>query len=330
MTWALQPPSWWPVVLLLPAALGFGIWLARRSKRQLRQDLGLREAILCGARSFVRTRAALAGLAVFAIGFALLRPVTPGKEAQLAPDVVLCVDVSRSMAAGDGEPTRFDTMRRQVHALLQEGIGSRFALLAFAGDVQPISPLTADREAIAWLLDELAPGAIGFGASMAGGTDLGKAIEHAAQSLARVGTVGELLLLTDGEDFAGTAERAAQAAIEQGHRVHCIGYGSVAGSKIVIERDGEQSYLQDSTGADVITRLDVDSLRRVAAAGTGSFVPGHTENALVDLWRRQLVPFSAQRRLAASDTDVLQRFAWPLLAGLLLLMLRMCLPERSR
>jgi hypothetical protein len=221
-------------------------------------------------------------------------------------------------------------MRRQVHALLQEGIGSRFALLAFAGDVQPIAPLTADREAIAWLLDELAPGAIGFGASMAGGTDLGKAIEHAAQSLARVGTVGELLLLTDGEDFAGTAERAAQAAIEQGHRVHCIGYGSVAGSKIVIERDGEQSYLQDSTGADVITRLDVDSLRRVAAAGTGSFVPGHTENALVDLWRRQLVPFSAQRRLAASDTDVLQRFAWPLLAGLLLLMLRMCLPERSR
>lgn len=330
MTWALQPPSWWPVLLLLPAALLVGVWLARRSHQQLRQEFGRRHAVVCGARRFVRTRAALAVLAVLAIGVALLRPVTPGKEAQLAPDVVLCVDVSRSMAAGDGDPTRFDVMRRQVHALLDKGMGSRFALLAFAGDVQPIAPLTADRSAIAWLLDELAPGAIGFGSSAAGGTNLGKAIERAAQSLARVGTVGELLLLTDGEDFGGMAERAAQAAVEQGHRVHCIGYGSVAGSKVVIERDGEQSYLQDSTGADVITRLDVDSLARVAAAGTGSFVLGNGDDTLMDHWSEQLVPFSAQRRLAASDTDVLQRFAWPLLAGLLLLMLRMCLPERTR
>jgi len=330
MTWALQPPSWWPVVLLLPAALALGVFLARRSHRQLRQDLGLREAILCGTRSFVRTRAALAGTAILAIGVALLRPVMPGKEAQLAPDIVLCVDVSRSMAAGDGDPTRFDAMRRQVHALLAKGIGSRFALLAFAGEVQPIAPLTADREAIAWLLDELAPGALGFGSRAAGGTNLGRAIESAARSLARVGAVGELLLLTDGEDFAGTAQRAALAVIEQGHRVHCIGYGSGAGSKIIIERDGEQSYLQDSTGVDVITRLDVDSLRTVAAAGTGAFVQSHGEDTLVELWSQQLLPFSAQRRLAASDTDVLQGFAWPLLAGLLLLMLRMCLPERSR
>lgn len=330
MMWALQPPTWWPVLLLLPVALCLGLWVARRSHRQLQHDLGLREAILCGSRRFVRMRAALAVFAVVAIGVALLRPVTPGKEAQLAPDIVLCVDVSRSMAAGDGDPTRFDSMRRQVHVLLERGIGSRFALLAFAGDVQPVAPLTADREAIAWLLDELAPGALGFGANAAGGTDLGKAIERAARTLAQVGTVGELLLLTDGEDFAGTAERAALEASEQGHRVHCIGYGSVAGSKVVIDRDGEQAYLQDDSGNDVITRLDGDSLANVAAAGAGSFVHGAGEQVLADLWRRELVPFSAQRRLAASETDVLQRFAWPLLAGLLLLMLRLCLPERTR
>ena len=278
----------------------------------------------------MRTRAALAGSAVVLIGVALLRPVTPGKEAQLAPDIVLCVDVSRSMAAGDGDPTRFDTMRRQVHTLLQGSVGSRFALLAFAGDVQPIAPLPADREAIAGLLDELAPGAMDLGSPAAGGTNLGRAIESAARSLARVGTVGELLLLTDGEDFAGAADRAAKAATEQGHRVHCVGYGSVAGSKVVIEQDGRQGYLQDHTGADVVTRLDVDRLARVAAAGSGSFVRGHRSDVLVDLWRRELVPFSAGRRLAAADADVLQRFKWPLLAGLLLLMLRMCLPERSR
>jgi len=327
MTWALQPPTWWPALSLLPVALLVSWWWSRRSQQRLQEDLGPRHEHLCGAPRFGRTRMILTVTSVLLFGIALLRPVTPGKEAQLAPDVVLCVDVSRSMAAGDGDPTRFDAMRKQVHALLEQGIGSRFALLAFAGGVQPIAPLTADREAIAWLLDELAPGAIPFAK---GGTNLGLAIERAAESLARVNAVGELVLLTDGEDFAGIAQQAATQAAAFGHRVHCVGYGSAAGSKVVIDQGGEQVYLQDGTGQDVITRLDVDSLTKIATAGSGTFVSGPTSEALVDLWTNELVPFSAQRRLAASDTDVLQRFAWPLLAGLLLLMLHLCLPERTR
>jgi Ca-activated chloride channel homolog len=325
--WALQPPTWWPALLLLPAFLVFGYRWARRSYQQVREELGRREHDLCGRRSFVRTRATLAVLSVSAIALALLRPVQPGREAQLAPDVVLCIDVSRSMAAGDGAPTRFAAMQQQVRNLLESGIGSRYALLAFAGDVQAVAPLTADREAIQWLLDELAPGAI---ASGAGGTNLGAAIEAAAERLERVGTQGELLLLTDGEDFAGTAELAATVAAQNGHRVHCIGYGTTAGSKIVVEVDGEQSFLQDRAGQDVITRLDVDSLATVSAAGSGTFRHDQRPLALVDLWRDTLVPFAAERHLKASDTDVVQRFTWPLLAGLLLMMLRMCLPERRR
>ena len=325
--WALQPPTWWPALLLLPAFLWCGYRWALRHYREVHAELHGREDALLGTRRFVRTRASLAVLSVASIALALLRPVQPGREAQLAPDIVLCVDVSRSMAAGDGDPTRFDAMQQQVRNLLQSGIGSRYALLAFAGDVQAVAPLTADREAILWLLDELAPGAI---ASGAGGTNLGAAIEAAANRLERVATRGELLLLTDGEDFAGTAEQAAAVAAENGHRVHCIGYGTAAGSKIVIEQDGEQSFLQDAAGQDVVTRLDVDSLATVAAAGSGTFLHDPDPAALVALWRDTLVPFAAKRHLAASDTDVVQRFTWPLLAGLLLLMLRMCLPERRR
>jgi len=330
MTWALQPTSWWPLLLLVPLALWVGAWLSRRYRASLRMDLGGREAVVCGARRFVKTRAALIVTAALSIAVALLRPVSPGKEAQLAPDIALCVDVSRSMAAGDGDPTRFEALRRQVHALLAQAVGSRVSLLAFAGEVQPVAPLTADREAIGWLLDELAVGVVGYGSGAVGGTDLGKAIDGAARSLARVGAVGEVLLLTDGEDFAGVAEQAARKAALAGHRVHCIGYGSKAGSKVVVEQDGEQGYLQDQAGEDVITRLDVASLERVAAAGDGSFVLGQGEDGLVEFWRDDLVPFSAQRRLVAGDADVIQRFGWPLFVGLLLLMLRLCLPERSR
>lgn len=325
--WGLQPPSWWPALLLVPAFLWFGRRWARRHVRAVREELGPREDDLVGVPSFVRARLLLASGGALAIVVALLRPVQPGREAQLAPDVVLCVDVSRSMAAGDGDPSRFDAMLAQVQALLEQGLGSRYALLAFAGDVQGVAPLTADREAISWLLAELAPGAI---ASGKGGTNLAAAIEAAAERLARVGTEGEILLLTDGEDFAGEAEQAALAANLEGHRVHCIGYGTTAGSKIVVESEGEQSFLQDDAGQDVVTRLDVESLASVAAAGQGAFVHEPRPDALAELWREDLVPFAARRHLAASDTDVVQRFTWPLLGGLLLLMLRMCVPERRR
>jgi Ca-activated chloride channel homolog len=327
--WALQPPNWWPALLAMPLLLWGAHLFSKRYHRQLQREFGRREAELLGRRRLSRTRATLAVLALAGITLSLLRPVQPGREAQLAPDVVLCVDVSRSMAAGDAEPSRFDALKRQVQQLLQNGVGSRFALLAFAGEVQAIAPLTKDREAVAWLLEELAPGALAAN-SDGNGTNLGAAITFAAASLERVGTVGDLVLLTDGEDFAGTAQQAALAASKQGHRVYCVGYGSTAGSKIVIEHNGQQEFLQDGAGNDVITQLDVDSLARVAAAGQGMFVHDAQANTLLKLWREQLLPAAARRHLLAGDTSVVERFWWPLFVGVLLWMLRMCLPERRR
>jgi Ca-activated chloride channel family protein len=323
--WTLQPPSWWPALLALPLLLWAGYLWRRRALAALRRDYGGREHALLGRPVFGAARGACVVAAVAGCALALLRPVAPGREAQLAPDVVLCVDVSRSMAADDVAPSRFEAMRAQVQTLLDAAVGSRFALVAFAGDAQVVAPLTADRDAIAWLLAELEPGAIGLG-----GTDLGEALRVAQGALERVGAVGELLLLTDGEDFGDDAARAAEAAAGAGHRVQAVGYGSPAGSKIVVEQDGEQTFLVDERGQDVITRLDVVGLSAVAAAGDGTLWRGGEPDALLRRWRDELVPFAARRRLAAGDADVVQRFAWPLLAGLLLLMLRMCLPERRR
>lgn len=324
--WALQPPTWWPALLALPLLLGWGLWWRRRAEASLRRDLGRREHALLGRPVHGASRSALAAAAVALWALALLRPVAPGREAQLAPDVVLCVDVSRSMAAADVEPTRFEGMRRQLRALLQGALGSRFALVVFAGEAQVLAPLTADRDAVAWLLDELAPGAVGRG-----GTDLGAAIGAGQGALDRVGTRGDLIVLTDGEDFGEGANRAAAAALAAGHRVHAVGYGGVGGSKIVVEDDaGQQTFLTDADGVEVVTRLDAVGLAGIAAAGGGSLWQERAADALVARWRDDLVPASTQRRLAAGEADVVQRFGWPLLAGIVLWMLRMCLPERRR
>jgi len=142
--------------------------------------------------------------------------------------------------------------------------------------------------------------------------------------------VGEVLLLTDGEDFGVAGAEAAAAAAAAGDRVQCVGYGREGGSKIVVEQDGEQRYLVDENGQDVVTRLDVASLGAVAAAGRGALRRDGAPDALARMWRDELVPYAARRRLAAGEADVVPRYGWPLFVGLLLLMLRTCLPERRR
>lgn len=324
--WSFQPPEWWPALILLPAILLVGAWLSKRERMLIRDELGLREEFLLGKRRYQHTRSVLTLLAVLAIGIALLRPVQPGREAELAPDVVLCVDVSRSMGAGDANPTRFEAMREQLTILLENSIGSHFALLAFAGDVEVIAPLTADRAALCWLLEELAPGAM----LTSGGTNLGAAIHAARIALSRTGRTGDIVLLTDGEDFADSADEAAKLAQQQGHRVHCVGYGTAAGSKIVIDNNGIQSFLQNRLGEDVVTRLDTSGLDALAAMGGGSFVQPSDKTDLLSLWRNDFLPFSAKRQLAAEETDVIHRFTWPLLLGLMLLIFRIGLPERAQ
>ena len=324
--WTLQPPSWWPALLMVPAIYALGVWWRRRAQRSLTADFGRREHALLGEPRFIRSREALSIAALAAVTLALLRPVAPGHDAQLAPDVVLCVDVSRSMGAEDASPTRFAAMRRQAREMLASAMGSRFALVAFAGNAQVVAPVTADRRAVAWLLDELEPGAIGRG-----GTNLAAAIRVAAQALARVGTSGEILLLTDGEDFGEDAAQAASAAFADGHRVHGVGFGSSGGSRVVVEDlDGAQSFLLDRSGDEVVSRLDAAALGRVASSGGGELLRSDEDDAMAVYWREALLPFAARHRMAAGEADVVQRFWWPLLGGVLLWMLKMCLPERTR
>ena len=322
---ALQVPPWWPWLLLLPVVAVWAWRSSRRAAARRRAVLGRREHGLLGSPRWTRVRPLLAGTSVLLCALALLRPVAPGSEAALAPDVVLCVDVSRSMDARDLPPSRFLALRAQVHELLQAAVGARVALVAFAGDAVPVAPLTADREAVAWLLDELVPGA-----HAPGGSDLGAAIAAAANALERVGTHGELVLLTDGEDFAGRGAAAARAAAAAGHRVHALGFGRAAGSKIVVERAGVESFLRDGQGRDVVTRLDREGLRALAAAGGGAFLSVESGGELLALWREHLLPRAQRQRLAAGAAGAVLLAHWPLLAGLLLWIVRMCLPERRR
>ena len=328
-SWSWLPPSFWPLLLFAPPVLFWLYWRARRQRLLRRQWLPRRDA---------RSRAAAwssrcAVLSLLALLLALLRPVA-GLEAALVrgPDVVFCLDVSWSMAAQDVAPSRFARALQSIAALAAEARDARFALVVFAGEAKLMVPLTGDVTAVALRAQHLAPGA-----ELRGGTDLGAAIGVAAEALraggagAGVGT-GSIVLLTDGEDFAVTAERAAAKARETGFVVHCLGFGSEVGSKIVVETEAGQAFLRSASGDEIVTALDVTALRAVTEAGAGGYRDGGEPQALAQLYRREILPQAMQAQLAAGQVAA-HRYQWPLLAALLLWMLRLLmsgLEERSR
>lgn len=317
----------WPwLVLLLPLVGWVGVWVERRRQRRRAALWGRREAALLGSPVHHQGRLVCGVAALSFVGLALLQPVwgeAPGEPA--GPEVVICLDVSRSMLARDVLPSRLVAAQREVETAAEHAFGARFGLVVFAGSAQLAVPLTADLGSVATIAAAMDPSVVARG-----GTDLGAAIEVATAALQRGGSrAGCIVVLTDGEDFAGLGRAAAARAAVAGFVVHCLGFGSVQGSKVVVDTPAGEVFLRDAGGQDVVSALDAPSLGRVAAAGGGRFTTA-VAGGLADLYATALLPRGLAAAIADPQREQAHRFQWPLLAALLAWMLRSVIPERRR
>ncbi|MCB9885183.1 MAG: VWA domain-containing protein [Planctomycetes bacterium] len=322
------PPASWPLVLLVPLLAWMAVRGERRRRERQQAAFGRRTAAVLGRPAFVRARAVCGWLGALCCAIALLQPLAgapPGAPAR--PEVVLCLDLSRSMLARDLRPDRLRAAQADIRALADAALPARVGLVAFAGTAEWIAPRTDDLQSLAVLAAGLDPSRLARG-----GTDLAAAIDTALSAFARGGG-GEhagIVLLTDGEDFADGALAAVQRAVAAGVSVSTLAYGSDGGSKIVVEGDDGEVFLQDGSGADVISVPDRAALAALAAAGGGTFANGDGQGALLRVFTDLLLP-RAQRAAHRDPTRQPPHvFQWPLLLGVLLSMLALALPERRR
>ncbi|MBL8749167.1 MAG: VWA domain-containing protein [Planctomycetes bacterium] len=233
-------------------------------------------------------------------------------------DLVFCLDTSRSMLARDMEPTRLGRALQDIRAVLPslQG-GDRAALVVFAGEARLWIPLTHDLDSFRGLLDEVDTDAV-----KKGGTDIAAALRKALElSDSDNRKTTAVILLTDGEDLTGAGRDAAQELGAQGLVVHAVGYGDAYGSKITIaEKDGER-FLQDGKGGEVVSKMDPESLRAVAAATGGEFVRADSMVLpIAELHRKRLVPMQKRSYDAGEEAGKRARYQWVLLPLLVLLL----------
>jgi Ca-activated chloride channel family protein len=326
----LAPEALW---LLLPVAAlgGLAAWRLLQRRDLLRRIAGPQAARLAPraglSRPATRVSLWLTGLLLLAV--ALSRPQC-GTRTELSRrygvDLVVLLDVSRSMQARDVAPDRLTRATLEVGSLLDQLAGDRVGIVVFAAEAFVQCPLTTDYQAARLFLRSVGPGSV-----PQQGSDLGHALRAARQVLEQgensQGRGKVVLVVSDGEDLEGDAGEAARALGDAGIRVHALAVGTEAGEPIpLLDARGQVTgYKKDRAGQPVVSRLDLATLREITSRGGGEIFqldsPDHGlpafKAALDGLQKSELTS-----RLTVQFEDRFALAAFPalllLLAGLLL------------
>ena len=300
-----------PWALLALLAIPLAWMLARldvRRRRAARARYGgppiLRPALRATRARF---RLGLLLLALASLALAVARPTWGREDVPLVRrgiDVVIALDVSRSMTANDVPPTRAAAASAGLARLLRALPGDRAGLVTFAGTAFPRAPLTHDLDALSQLIAR----AQGEASLLDPGTDLALAIEAALTTLDvedRAATQ-VIVVVSDGEHVGRDLNIALRRARDAGVRIYAVAAGTEAG--------GEMSTVPGRSGVERAT-LERGTLDRIAEA-TGASVRdlGSVAGLAVEFSRLRQTTFEGANEEVPTD-----RFPWFIGAALALL-----------
>lgn len=184
-------------------------------------------------------------------------------------EMIIALDVSNSMMAEDIQPNRLENAKMAISRLVDRLENDKIGLIVFAGDAYIQMPVTTDYMAAKLFLNSINTQIV-----PKQGTAIGSAIHLAMRSFTPNSDKSRaVVIITDGEDHEEDAVSAAKEAAAAGIIIHTIGIGSAQGVPIpVTSANGQKDYRTDYEGKVIISKLNEDLLRQIAAAGGGTYV----------------------------------------------------------
>jgi len=271
----LAHPAWLLALLLIPA-IGFWQHRVRRRAPAATRERDYADADLLPYLSGEATSRRVGfwgSLVAWAVPWTLLVVALAGPRWDYAyvevfepgANLVILLDISRSMETADASPSRLARARQEIEDLLNQANGMRVGLIAFATVANVVTPLTDDVESVRRALPALTSDLVRLQGSRAG-----QAVARARQLLATQPGEGarNILLISDG-DFQDLELDAEVAALrDQRIRLHVLGVGSPEGGPVPGPRGGA---LTDRIGVPVTSRLNAPLLQTLATQGQGIF-----------------------------------------------------------
>jgi Ca-activated chloride channel family protein len=279
----------WARARRIAAAAGWSAELGRAARLH-----GIRSPWLLGAVAL------LAGIGLTGPRWGLAERVTESR----ALNVVLVMDISRSMLAQDVAPDRLTRALGIARRLVQDLDGDRLGLIAFAARPYLLAPLTLDQSALTLQLDALDPEV-----ASEGGSAQGAALVQARTVLDGAIEGGDkvVVMLTDGESFEGedVMLSAASSLRSAGITLVVVPVGTPDGSRIPAADGG---WHLDGNGVEVITRRRDDLLTPLVAAAEGVLIAADSPDPTGDV-RRALSRLERAEARDRAAADLVPR-AW--------------------
>lgn len=333
MTFA-TPIFLYSLIVLLPALLLFFIWANRRREAALAR-LGnptlvqrLSATVNWPGR---RWRSILWFVTLIMLAVALARPqwgVETHEVKQQGIEVMVALDVSRSMLAQDIKPDRLSRAKLEIADLMNRLGGDEIGLVLFAGASFIQFPLTSDYATARTFLDSARPEVISKP-----GTAIGEAIRTALGAFDyNRPSQKVIVLITDGEDHAADTLAVAQEAADQGILLYTIGFGSPQGEPIPdYNAAGEVvGFKRDQQGEVVLSKLDEATLQQIAEIGHGRYFQASADGSELDALIGELNTLQKAELATQLESWGIERFQNFLLLALLALVVSELIPDRLR
>jgi len=323
MTFATPQLLW---LLIIPAALA--LWELTRTRRNaavtrpkiLRAEAGADSLELSALNSQLstprRTRPRVwlfLGLALAV--FALARPQYGRIDEPVfdqSREILLAVDLSRSMLTPDVKPSRLDRAKLLITSLLERLAGERLGLVVFSGTAFLQSPLSADYEILREFLPNLGPDFL-----PEGGTNYSALIQTSLAAFNQTASADRfLIILSDGEATDDTWRAAAEELKKKNIRVLGLGIGTASGAMIP---DGPNAFVKDERGAVVLSKLEPATLRDLADLTGGVYRDASAWVDLASLIQSTVEAGQKGKFMEKNSVRLVERYQWPLAAALLCL-----------
>ncbi len=248
-------------------------------------------------------------LALFLFIIALARPIMNQKELKVqthSKNLIIAIDISRSMRANDIYPNRLEFVKNKLNTLIDGLKETNIGIIAFARNAFLVSPLTSDKKSLKFLLSYLDSDIVSVQ-----GTNIANALSQTAKMFVK-GGVRDVFLISDGGEREDV-KKAIDEAKRHELKVSVMVVGSGKGGSVRLE-NGE--LLKDRSGRIVITKRN-ESLKELALKSGGVYIKEFGGGGGVKLLENSLK--EEKNKQTKSIKTAHELFMYPLVLGFVFL-----------
>lgn len=331
MVW--QEPLYLWLLLLIPALIG-GLWWYRKQIKKKRARFfsdGLFQKLRRGywpLGNSLQQYSLYAGLFFLAVAIAGPKVGTEVREVKRqGVDLLIGLDLSASMNTEDVKPSRLEKAKYEINRLVDRLNGDRVGLVIFTGDAYLQAPMTLDYSALRLFLniastDQMPNSSTDFSAAMATALEAFDSVneedDEGPSDAAKV-----MLIISDGEDHAGTYAEELDALIENSVSIYTLGIGTRAGGIIPIynQQTGELiGHKRDENGQIVNSKLQPDVLQTIADEGNGRYYEIQRGSDGIDSFLARIDDLQQGEFSSQEYADFKNQYQWMALTGLIFLL----------